>query len=129
MYDLEEKPVGAALDITHPAAVLKSSRSVAPPFSVRGVPLLLPNDACTRLAVFFRGAGIVHIFSLQIKGSDVVVEKEKEESGVSAFAWSSVSDKYATISDKLLFLHVSAIPESSRIVAPRGHAPAGVDRH
>ena len=123
MYDLEEKPVGAALDITHPAAVLKSSRGVAPPFSVRGVPLLLLNDACTRLAVFFKGAGIVHIFSLQIKGNDVVVEKEKEESGVSAFAWSSVSDKYATISDKLLFLHVSAIPETlTNSRSPRARA-------
>ena len=123
MYDLEENPVGAALDITHPAAVLKSSKRVAPPFSVRGVPLLLLNDACTRLAVFFKGAGLVQILSVQVKGNEVTVETERQESDVSAFAWSSVSDKYATISDKLLFLHVSAIPEivtSSR--SPRARA-------
>ena len=109
VYDLEEKPVGSALDVTHPAAVLKASTRVGSPFAQRGVPKLLLNEDASRVAVVFEGEATAVIATVKVAGDQVTVETEKQETGITAFAWSFMSDKYATISDKQLFIHVSVL--------------------
>ena len=112
VYDLEEKPVGSALDVTRPAAVLKTSTRVGTPFAQRGVPQLLLNEDASRVAAVFRGEATAVILTLKRAGEAVTVETEKQETDITAFAWGFASDKYATISDKQVFVHVSFVPSS-----------------
>lgn len=101
--------MGSALDVTRPAAVLKASTQVGPAFAQRGVPELLLNEDASRVAVYFKGEATAVLLTLKMAGNQVTVETEKQETAITAFAWSFISDKYATISDKQVFIHVPAI--------------------
>lgn len=98
--------MGSALDVTRPAAVLKSSTRVGTAFAQRGVPQLLLNEDASRVAVYFKGEATAVVLTLKMAGNQVTVETEKQETGITAFAWSFVSDKYATIVGKQVFIHV-----------------------
>ena len=109
-----EKPVGASLVITQPAASVKSSKAVGPAFTQNEVPQLMFNSDNSKLAVFFEKCETVMLLSVQMSRASVTLTLDKEMKNITSFAWSYIPTKFVTVEDKALYITV-AVPTWSKL--------------
>ena len=101
-----EKPVGSSLSVTQPAAVIRSSQAIGKPLQYNEMPQLAFNSDRSKLAVIFEKTGVVVLFDVTLQKDAVEVSLTSELKNVTAFAWSYIPTKYATVENKLLYITV-----------------------
>ena len=109
LYDLEEKPVGSALAVTYPAACLKASQQVGESITLSGTPVMELNSDGSMLALFFPGATTLILYSVAYESGTVTLKHIDQFVNISAFTWSYLPSRYATIEKESIIVHVPAL--------------------